>query len=38
MAGKLTEALERGRVEKPAHWVGFEAPLAEGDDPLEYME
>ena len=34
----LTEALERGHVEKPAHWVGFEAPLAQGDDPLEYME
>jgi len=24
MAGKLTQALERGAVEKPAHWVGFE--------------
>jgi pyruvate ferredoxin oxidoreductase alpha subunit/oxalate oxidoreductase subunit alpha len=35
MAGKLAQALERGRVEKPAHWVGFEAPLAQGDDPLE---
>jgi pyruvate ferredoxin oxidoreductase alpha subunit len=35
MAGKLTQALERGRVEKPAHWVGFEDPLAQGDDPLE---
>ena len=35
MAGKLTQALEQGRVEKPAHWVGFEAPLAQGDDPLE---
>src|SRR5229473_4525684 len=24
MAGKLTQAVERGSVEKPAHWVGFE--------------
>jgi hypothetical protein len=24
MAGKLTQAVERGGVEKPAHWVGFE--------------
>ena len=24
MAGKLTQAVERGAVEKPAHWVGFE--------------
>jgi hypothetical protein len=38
MAGKLTQALEQGRVEKAAHWVGFEAPPAQGDDPLDYME
>jgi pyruvate ferredoxin oxidoreductase alpha subunit len=24
MAGKLGEAVARGSVEKPAHWVGFE--------------
>jgi hypothetical protein len=24
MAGKLGQAIERGRVEKAAHWVGFE--------------
>jgi len=24
MAGKLSQALERGQVEKPAHWAGFE--------------
>src|SRR5712691_12003808 len=24
MAGKLGQAVERGHVEKPAHWVGFE--------------
>jgi hypothetical protein len=24
MAGKLTQAVARGRVEKAAHWVGFE--------------
>jgi pyruvate/2-oxoacid:ferredoxin oxidoreductase alpha subunit len=24
MAGKLGQAVERGRVEKAAHWVGFE--------------
>jgi pyruvate/2-oxoacid:ferredoxin oxidoreductase alpha subunit len=24
MAAKLTQAVERGAVEKPAHWVGFE--------------
>ncbi len=24
MAGKLAQAIERGAVEKPAHWVGFE--------------
>src|SRR5712671_4610812 len=31
MAGKLGQAVERGRVEKPAHWVGFEeAVLASG--------
>ena len=38
MAGKLAQALERGHVEKPAHWVGFEGPPVQGDDPLEYME
>ncbi len=35
MAGKLTQAVERGHIEKPAHWVGFEALPAQGDDPLE---
>jgi hypothetical protein len=24
MAGQLTQAVARGRVEKAAHWVGFE--------------
>src|SRR5438094_5236435 len=24
MAGKLSQALDRGQVDKPAHWVGFE--------------
>jgi hypothetical protein len=24
MAGKLGQAVERGRVEKAAHWAGFE--------------
>ena len=24
MAGKLAQAVERGGVEKAAHWVGFE--------------
>jgi hypothetical protein len=24
MAGKLGQAIERGQVEKAAHWVGFE--------------
>ena len=24
MAGKLTQAVGQGRVEKAAHWVGFE--------------
>jgi hypothetical protein len=24
MAGKLGQALQRGRVEKATHWVGFE--------------
>ena len=24
MAAKLNQAVERGHVEKPAHWVGFE--------------
>ena len=24
MAGKLGQAVERGHVEKAAHWVGFE--------------
>ncbi|HEY7429512.1 MAG TPA: hypothetical protein VH641_02145, partial [Streptosporangiaceae bacterium] len=24
MAAKLSQAVERGAVEKPAHWVGFE--------------
>jgi pyruvate ferredoxin oxidoreductase alpha subunit/oxalate oxidoreductase subunit alpha len=35
MAGKLMQAVEQGRVEKAAHWVGFEPPLAQGADPLE---
>ena len=38
MAGKLAQAVKRGRVEKAAHWVGFEAPPPQGEDPLEYME
>jgi hypothetical protein len=24
MAGKLAQVIQRGRVEKAAHWVGFE--------------
>jgi hypothetical protein len=35
MAGKLMQAVEQGRVEKAAHWVGFEPLLAQGDDPPE---
>ena len=38
MAGKLSEAVQRGSVEKATHWVGFEPAETQGSNPLEHPQ